>query len=223
MRHLQKLVFIFLLVSSSFLKADELPDPSLEPLFISLGSWCDVAINLRKNEMRHAAFPFDWIVSVDCEKFLEIFRTDFQYFLEDQYLFAKDAHVFNEYYRLEFPHDHIIDPENPEEWMAFKEKYARRIDRFKELENHKRKVYFIRSAFGYSNHPERHFKCRENISISVEYSRRLYETLQKRFPRLDFALIIADTGKPPVRVSKNLIHMQTIPDRATIDRLFPPK
>ena len=56
-----------------------------EPIFISLGSWCNVAINLRRAGMRHAAFPFDWIASVDCERFLDIFETDFEYFLDDEY------------------------------------------------------------------------------------------------------------------------------------------
>ena len=71
-----------------------------ETLFISLGSWCNVAANLRKNEMRKAAFPFDWITSVDCEKFLEIFATDFKYFLDDKYLSIKDSHILNHYYKL---------------------------------------------------------------------------------------------------------------------------
>jgi len=225
---MQRLFFVLLIICSHFcqlLKASDQLDPINidKPIFVSLGSWCDIAINLRKNGMRHAAFPFDWIASVDCERFLEIFQTDFKYFLDDEYLFIKDSHIFNNYYNLEFPHDIFFHPEEPEEYISFKKKYTKRINRFRELENYKGKVYFIRSAFGYSNHPERHFKCEENVSISIEYSQRLYDALQKRFPQLDFALIICDLGKPPIRVSENLIHLQTIPDRDAIDLLFPPK
>lgn len=189
------------------------------PIFISLGSWCNVAINLQKNGMRHAAFPFDWVASVDCEKFLKIFQTDFEYFLDDKYLFIKDSHAFNDYYNLEFPHDIFFEPEEFEEWIEFKDKYTRRIKRFRELGDYKGKVYFIRSSFGYSNHPDRYFKCKENISISTEYSQRLYNTLRNIFPRLDFALIISDPAKEPIILSENLIYLRTIPNRDTIDQL----
>ena len=192
-----------------------------DPLFISLGSWCNVAINLKRNGMRKAAFPFDWIASVDCEKFLEIFTSDFKYFLDDNYLFIKDSHIFNNYYNLEFPHDQCLPQEMAELWATFKDKYMRRIDRFRELEHYKGKVYFIRSSFGYSNDPERHFKCAENISISDVYAWRLFHTLLDRFPQLDFTLIICDLVKEAKILSKNLIRLQDIPDLKAINDLFP--
>ena len=197
-----------------------------EPLFISLGSWCNIALNLRTNGMRKAAFPFDWITSVDCEKFLEILITDFKYFLDDEYLFFKDNHFFNNYYKLEFlhelPRDRGLNPATTEEWAAFKEKYIRRINRFKELENYKGKVYFLRSSFGYSNHPQRRFKCAENVSISDTYACALYNTLKKRFPRLDFTLIICDIGKEEKKLSESLIRLQSVPDLNKINKIFFP-
>lgn len=208
-----------------------------EPLFISLGSWCDVAINLRDTGMRKAAFPFDWVASVDCEKFLEILSTDFQYFLDDEYLFVRDFHVFNNYYNLEFPHDFIFSLEelsevlkepkdklkaskNEHTWETFKDKYMRRINRFRDLANYRGRVYFIRSAFGYSNHPDRYFKCSENISISDVYARKLFHVLKEYFPQLDFGVIICDIGQEPKKISENLIRVQFVPDANAINQLF---
>lgn len=190
-----------------------------EPLFVSLGSWCNVALNLRKNGMRKSAFPFDWVASVDCEKFLEIFTTDFEYFLDEDYLFVKDSHFFNSYYHLEFPHDQVLsDP--VEDLEIFKEKYTRRINRFKEIENYQGKVFFIRSSFGYSDDPGRFYRCAENVSISDEYAWRLFHTLKDKFPRLDFVLIISDCSQPIKKLSNRLIRLQSCPDLSIINELI---
>jgi hypothetical protein len=182
-----------------------------EPLFVGLGSWCNVALALRDSGLRKVAFPFDWIASVDCEKFLEIFINDFEFFLDDEYLFVKNGYFWNSYYRLEFPHDYIQDAEDREIWAAFKEKYQRRIRRFQELENYRGKVYFIRSAFGYSDHPDRFYRCPENVSISDKYARRLYNVLRKRFPYLDFDLIIIDFNQPNKKLDDNIYRFKDVP------------
>lgn len=197
--------------------SDKITHEDIEPLFISLGSWCNVAINLRRQEMRKKAYPFDFIATVDCEKFLEIFLNDFRYFLDDEYLFIKDSHLFNEYYHIEFPHDFYSDPSSIDQ---FKKKYERRISRFREIENYKGKVYFIRSAFGESNNPQRYFRCVENISISDTYALRLFDVLKNYFPQIDFTLIICDIGLPSKKISENIIRLQEVPDLNVINVEF---
>src|ERR1700722_11660402 len=54
-----------------------------KPLFVSLGSWCEIALSLRDCQLRHAAFPFDWLVTGDHAGFLNVFDTDFQYFTDE--------------------------------------------------------------------------------------------------------------------------------------------
>lgn len=187
-----------------------------EPLFISLGSWCNVAINLRDYGLRKAAFPFDWIASVDGEKFLELIKGDFEHFLDEDYLFVKDGHFFNDYYRIELPHDYCANSEEMECWVSLNEKYQRRIKRFQELENYRGKVYFIRSSFGYSNHPDRYYKSNDTVSISDSYAYRLYDVLRNRFPYLDFTLIICDNNKPNKKLTKNIYRLQDVPTMTSL-------
>lgn len=205
----------FLITKSTILEQDanlEIFFENDEMIFVSIGSWCNVSLNLRNLGLRKSAYPFDWIASVDCEKLLEIFRTDFRFFLDDAYLFIKDNHIFNSYYNLEFPHDLFTDPITIHQWNNFKDKYTRRIQRFKELETHLGKVYFIRSAFGYSNEPTRYFKCSENITISDDYSWRLFYALKERFPALDFTLVILDSAHPKKKLSENLLRLHEVSD-----------
>lgn len=196
----------------------------IEPLFVSLGSWCNVAGHLKVSGLRIAAFPFDWILTIDCEKFLEIFLTDFKYFLDDNYLSLKNGQIFNYYYNLQCPHeitnDDIVNKKTPEQLLeTFKEKYRRRINRFRELENYKGKVYFMRSASINATHANIYFKCAETLTISDLYAERLFNALKERFPLLDFTLIIIDSGKPKKQLSKKLFRLQELPDLKAIHNL----
>jgi hypothetical protein len=171
-----------------------------EPLFVSLGSICEAAHILRGCELRKAAFPFDWITTIDSEKFLNILEEDFEHFLDEQYMVVADrgpGPLLHTYYHAEFLHDgdfrgDLYDPT----MRRLKIKYQRRIDRFRNLATYSGKVFFIRTAFPSSTtDPHRYYFCADNLEISDDYAWRLYHLLKERFPLLDFSLIILNTHK----------------------------
>lgn len=165
-----------------------------EPMFISLGSFCQPSHMLRYCELRKAAFPFDWIMSLDGEALIEILEDDFKYFLSDEYFvpYGPAGHLLNTYYHLEFLHEGDFNGSQfLPNIMNLKIKYQRRIDRFRQLSNYRGKIIFLRTAFLYSmTDPNRFFKFKETIEITEEYSLRLYKALKNRFPNLNFSLII---------------------------------
>ncbi len=67
----------------AFLSAREgLTQSSESPIFVSLGSYCRPAHILKGCNMRHAAYPFDWIMSFDGEGLIRVLKDDFKYFLD---------------------------------------------------------------------------------------------------------------------------------------------
>jgi hypothetical protein len=163
---------------------------SQEPLFVSLGSICATAHTHRECGIRKAAFPFDWIISFDGEKLIQLLEEDFLHFLNPDVLKVSGQALLNDYYHLEFL--------NEGDWSdaaydvkEFSLKCQRRINRFRQLANYQGKVFFVRTAYPDSlSDPFRIWKIKENIEITYEYAEKLHKTLKKYFPKLDFELII---------------------------------
>ncbi|WP_158227807.1 DUF1796 family putative cysteine peptidase [Estrella lausannensis] len=165
---------------------------STEPLFISLGSICRTASSLKEQGLRKASFPFDWYLSVDGEKMIEIIKDDFRYFFNRKYLTPFVTGVLlNTYYHFEFSHEGIwANGLVNDQFIKFYEKYYRRIERFRKLGQYQGKLFFVRSAWPLSTHPNYAFSDQGNLDISLEYAERLHTTLQSRFPKSDVYLII---------------------------------
>ena len=168
-----------------------------EPLFVSLGSYCITANMHRECGIRKAAFPFDWIVSFDGEKLIELLEEDFLYFLNEDYLKVQGGSLLNTHYHLEFL--------NEGDWEAagrnikdFLPKCKRRIDRFRKLANYEGEVFFVRTANLHSfTDSNRIWKIKENIEITREYGERLYAALKQYFPKLNFNLVIVNQYDRP--------------------------
>jgi hypothetical protein len=172
-------------------------------LFVSLGSVCTPANFTRLCGIRTASFPFDWIVSMDGEKFIEILEDDFLHFFNMEYLirdndFLQNVYnapvngnvLLNTYYHLEFLHEEgNWRTQFFSTMQTFGTRYKRRIARFRNLRTFPGKVFFMRSAYP-TDDPHRFFRFKENNEISEEYSFRLYNALKRYFPNLDFTLII---------------------------------
>lgn len=224
------LFILLILTSSSLLRGDDLEDADNakiqqlvhEPLFVSLGSYCEVTHILRACGIRKAAFPFDWITTLDSEKFLEILDDDFCYFLDEDYLRVGDrgpGPLLNAYYLLEFLHEGDFRGNgyvpNMEKLQA---KYQRRIQRFRSLSEYPGKVYFLRTAYIYSTtDPNRYYYCADNLEITDEYAWRLYHSLKHLFPQLDFTLIIINNWEEKEiceekRLEENLIKIRSNPN-----------
>lgn len=146
-----------------------------DPLFVSLGSSCAPAHVLRDCGQREAAFPFDWVLSFDVGKLIELLGDDFGYFFDARFLHKSGHGWAHSLYQLTFPHD-------PQILEVFKDKYQRRIDRFRELNHYPGKVIFLR--FAYPHSPP------ENIEISKLDAFRLDQALRSYFPDLEYSLVI---------------------------------
>ena len=75
---LRNLCFIYVL----FLAREGMTHSTETPIFVSLGSYCRPAHFLKGCKMRHAAYPFDWIMSFDGEGLIKALEEDFKHFLE---------------------------------------------------------------------------------------------------------------------------------------------
>lgn len=143
--------------------------------FVSLGSTCEICHVLRETGLRTVAYPFDWITTIDAPGFLNILREDFKHFLDTSCLQPVNKDPFpllNVYYKTEFLHDGRFNKEILDTSMAdFQSKYERRIQRFRDIANHKGKVVFLRHAYKYSlTDPNRVFFCEDNLEITVQWS-----------------------------------------------------
>ncbi|HSW71923.1 MAG TPA: DUF1796 family putative cysteine peptidase [Chlamydiales bacterium] len=168
-----------------------------EVLFVSLGGYCEPAMQLRNHTLRTEAFPFDWMLTLNHEKFLLLLDNDFQFFLDENYLFQhpKDSSTLeNSYYECEFTHH---QSSNPAEGVAFHlqeitPKYERRIERFRKLREYKAKVIFIRSAYFFSTGEHYYWWNPDQAYITNEQAVTLKKALDRFFPLLDFKLVIVN-------------------------------
>jgi hypothetical protein len=141
----------------------------------------------RYHGLRDAAFPFDWLFTLNVDKLVLCLDEHFEHFL-DESCFVRDgdqSHLTNVYYDFKFTHDwpfHWATPVNDERHRVqldyIKEKYSRRIARFNSLKNYKGKVFFMRSfeyATDYQHSP-----------------RKIQDALKRYFPDLNFTLVIVN-------------------------------
>ncbi len=162
-----------------------------EPLLVSLGSTCEVTHHLRYLGLRTAAFPLDWVLSLNNAQLIRLLEEDFVYFNDEEFLSGYSTLLLNTRYCLVFPHEGNWEvPFYSESLQNFKSKSQRRIDRFRELGSYQGQVLFFRSACVCAENSNAIYTDAENLHISDEYSVELYQTLKNRFPDLNFKLII---------------------------------
>ncbi len=163
---------------------------------VSLGSYCAPALTLRERGIRPAALPFDWILSVDGDKLLEILEDDFRFFMDDRYLrpHPTSGVLLHHRYHLEFSHE--VNSHGAEYFAdldGLRARYERRVARFRQLADYRGPVDFIRRSWSLSTHPNYVFRDEGNLMIGAVYASRLLQTLSTRFPKLDLRLIIVNS------------------------------
>ncbi len=199
---------------------DHVEDVSNEStLFVSLGSYCGPAVVTRCYGLRKAAFPLDWAISFDGEQLIRLITDDFLYFFDKEFLVVEpEGTLINTFYRLQFPHDGPWLGDNFFESMKnFQAKYSRRLARFRKLADHPGKVFFMRSAYFASDRNNYFYPSSENIEITEEYSRRLFDALEYQFPSLDFSLIIVNNHDRESVLEEKRISDRLIMIRAPAD------
>jgi hypothetical protein len=191
-----------------------------EPLVISLGPNCGMTGALRDMGLRKAAYPFDWIMSVDLLGLIAMFRDDFAFFFDASYFKVdKGGLLFHHYYHLEFSHEgNFMTTSNfTGQLNALKEKYLRRINRLREVRNHQGPVFFIRASYTDPKieNPWYHHPC--NFEATPECVWALYEALKDFFPDTPFTLLILNTprfegDREIIVLNKNLYIFRSVMD-----------
>lgn len=119
-------------------------ETSSDPLFVSLGSFCGPASSMQREHVRKAAFPVDWMLSVDGEKIITMLDTDFAHFTDPRCLtLFVNGVLLNTFYHIEYSHEGVWTKRNfRQNFGPFQAKYQRRIERFRKLRSYHGKIYF---------------------------------------------------------------------------------
>src|SRR3989338_2561561 len=158
---------------------------AIEPLFVSLGSSCEAASQLRHLNLRTAAFPLDWVLSIENDGLIALIEEDFAEFLSPHCLAVLNQVPCNTHYRLYCPHEGNWEDDHEQAWKRFQKKYQVRIERFRALEAYEGPLFFIRAVYFHAENPAFLYRDPENRVISDGWAMQLYGVLNKRFPGVD--------------------------------------
>ena len=141
----------------------------------------------RSYGLRDAAFPFDWLITVNVEKLVLCLDEHFERFSDESCFFREGdlSDVTNVRYDCKFTHDWPFHygPVSPELHSAhiahINQKYARRIARFESLKSYKGKMFFMRSFAS-------------DLDYQNDSALKLRDALRRFFPNLNFTLVIVN-------------------------------
>lgn len=155
---------------------------------ISLGYRCQPAMQMRFNNLRSAAYPFDWLI-VPFDSLCDLLENHFVGFLDAEHLevrlnyyYQDDGgrasgnypHIWEKKYNILMRHDFEFNADFMRRYAEVKEKYDRRIARFYEALASGKHIYFIRQG------------------ITHAQAERLDTILQRLFPCLRYTIVAID-------------------------------
>ncbi|WP_195155562.1 DUF1796 family putative cysteine peptidase [Candidatus Protochlamydia phocaeensis] len=160
--------------------------------YISLGRDCQVSCQLALYNLRSAAYPLDWIVSHHFEGVIEVFKDDFNYFLDPAFLEYKTTYIENTYYQFLYNHFFPVVGYVPKEDIVVKgtivpnyldylpnvqATQGRRIQRLMNLLSSKERIIFIRSH------------------STPDEARAFMRMLKEKYPHPDIFLVVVHERK----------------------------
>ena len=110
-------------------------DPGRFKHFISLGSFCSVALDLEALGLREASMPFDWNIDLRFEGVIGCIEKNFEHFLDEAELRQSEEapeHYMNRY-EIQFFHDFNMWEPLSTQLPAVQDKYERRIRHFYQI------------------------------------------------------------------------------------------
>ena len=148
---------------------------------VSLGYNCSTAYNLKANELRSFASPFDWIVTFKIEDIIECIESNFANLFDKKNIYQDDT--INKWYlnkkcNILFGHGFSINDIFPIKFIGFKFKYRRRIRRF--YKKIQKPTIFYRYCY-----------LEEDIDYIIQNS-KMIEDFFKRFNSLNKVVYIID-------------------------------
>ena len=104
---------------------------------VSLGFFCSVALEHERIGIRDCSLPFDWLITSDFRKVLELIENNFEGFLLEENLYQEASINPNYYYDsntgFHFYHDFVYSKPLKTQYDIVKKKFDKRIKRFYNL------------------------------------------------------------------------------------------
>lgn len=183
-------------------------------IVFSIGEDCACTSYLRRCNLQHNSYPFDWLTNAPFENRISLIHDNFSNFINLEYLkpLVKKAHNENEkkydLYEnilngLHFYHDFPANVDLKDSYQKVYEKYQRRIERlYNEIENSE-KILFVWLS---------HSKLHSNEEIIEAYKK-----LCERFKNKEiYLLVIENSLKNNITTLKNnqilIVHHDTASD-----------
>ncbi|MEG0392404.1 MAG: DUF1796 family putative cysteine peptidase [Anaerovoracaceae bacterium] len=133
---------------------------------ISLGYFCSPALEIKREGLRIASFPFDWLIIPDFQTLLFLIESKFEDFMTPKYFYqfkSNPSYYKNIKYNIDFYHD--FNPFIPfaKQIDEVSQKYTRRINRF--YEEIQEPTLFIRyvSSYGEIEYIEKNYDYVMNV------------------------------------------------------------
>lgn len=155
----------------------------MENIIIPIGSHCETSDYLRNHNMRKIAYPFDWNCA-SLEMIYDVLSNDFENFLNDIFIGTQidrlyfgddDTHISTKEkifpvickkYNILFPHD--FNKIDANYINKVKNKYKRRIERFKNIINSDKIIYLVYCNEKFNLNPWQE-------SVYNEYNKKILE------------------------------------------------
>ena len=177
-----------------------------EMVAISLGRNCQPAARLRQFNLRHTAYPFDWVINDNFDGLIQCVDDNFDHFLTAAHLFYNGGRIENKKYSIDFYHDFptigshnnsvgleneldgTIVPNYFDFLPEVQKKYHPRINRFLNTLTSNDEVVFFRTDIG------------------PESANRFVEMLSSKYPSLNYILVVVH-GKKDLQYNWNIPHV----------------
>lgn len=160
---------------------------------IPFGHRCSSALACKYANIRNFSLPFDWAYTLFPNKIQKVLENNFEDFLPDFY----SGYVFNKY-GFRFPHF------NPDINKGIEE-YKRRIDRFNDIMNQPKKIYFVFINEDY--YYENSFRQVEANNNLFNEMLELETFIKNKYTNLDYNILYFDFKQHNVPVDSNIINI----------------
>ena len=163
---------------------------------IPLGGTCSIAYQLKKNNLRNEAYPFDWIRINNFLVLANLIKSNFNNFLNYENFelieYSENFKINNKFGSYIYSNKickfyHDFDSKiNDKNFLLFKEKHMRRIDRFYEKIKNSKKILFIREEIGNLRESKikLFFNIISNLNPNLEFKIKVI-TLNKKIEKIN--------------------------------------
>lgn len=157
----------------------------MDKVFIPLGNSCSITYNLKINNLRQNAYPFDWVRVQNLNNITNLIQNNFDGFLDiNKYKFKSSSKKFNvndnftsyiysnNYCTFYHEFENYIEKLDMKDFI---DKYTRRINRLINIIKSNKKIIFIREEYG-------------DVKINKIY--KFIDTIKKINPNINYYLVI---------------------------------